>query len=74
MARQQSLAEYYRAHRAAFVLAQELGCTPNEAKAELDRRAARKRWQQTCDRLQMRMNSQIEPEAPARDETWMMRY
>jgi len=36
-----TLADRYRAHREAFVLAQELGCTPKEAEQELRRRAAR---------------------------------
>ncbi len=31
-------AEYYRAHRHVFLLAQELGCTPIEAERELKRR------------------------------------
>lgn len=47
MARHASLAEHYRAHRAAFVLAQELGCTPKEAEQELhlrDLRAKREEW------------------------------
>lgn len=39
-----SLAEHYRAHREAFLLAQEMGCTPKEAAAELKNRAARKEW------------------------------
>ena len=34
-----SLAEQYRAHREAFELALELGCTPKEAGRELRRRA-----------------------------------
>lgn len=48
----QSLAAYYRAHRKAFDLAMELDCTPREAEAELERRAARDRWQGTKARLQ----------------------
>lgn len=47
MARHASLAEHYRAHRAAFVLAQELGCTPKEAEQELhlrELRAKREAW------------------------------
>ena len=35
MARSTSIAEHYRAHRQAFELALELGCTPKEAEAEL---------------------------------------
>lgn len=32
-----SQAEYYRHHRQVFLLAQELGCTPNQAEAEMRR-------------------------------------
>lgn len=39
-----SLAEYYREHREALLLAMELGCTPNQAKQLLrDRARARRR-------------------------------
>ena len=44
MPRYASLAEQYRAHREAFLLAQELGCTPREAEQTLrDRARARRR-------------------------------
>lgn len=44
MPRYASLAEQYRAHREAFALAQELGCTPREAEQLLrDRARARRR-------------------------------
>lgn len=44
MPRYASLAERYRAHREAFLLAQELGCTPREAEQLLrDRARARRR-------------------------------
>ena len=44
MAAQASLAEYYREHREAFLLALELGCTPRKAKTILrDRARARRR-------------------------------
>lgn len=35
-----SQAERWRAHREEMELAQQLGCTPKEARAELDRRRA----------------------------------
>ncbi|MFN3424521.1 MAG: hypothetical protein ACK40C_07440 [Novosphingobium meiothermophilum] len=56
-----SLAERYRAHRAAFELALELGCTPSEAQAELARRAARQRWLQTLARLDALRNRRGTP-------------
>lgn len=43
MARYASEAERLRAHREAFTLALELGCTPREAEAELRRRKTRRR-------------------------------
>ncbi|MED5546167.1 MAG: hypothetical protein VYD90_13035 [Pseudomonadota bacterium] len=44
MARYASLAEQYRAHREAFALALELGCTPREAERLLrDQARARRR-------------------------------
>lgn len=44
MARDASLAEQYRAHRAAFELAMELGCTPRQASQILrDRERTRRR-------------------------------
>lgn len=69
-----SLAERYRAHREAFELARELGCTPKEAEAELARRAdaeqrrkAREEWQRGHDRLEALRNAPIhraDPEPP----------
>lgn len=44
MARFASEAERLRHHRLCFNLAQELNCTPNEAEAELRKRAARADW------------------------------
>ena len=44
-----SLAAYYRAHREAFLLAQELGCTPKEAERVLRRRARERRA--ACGRI-----------------------
>lgn len=55
MGRHASLAEYYRHHRRAFTLALELDCTPKEAEAELERREARERWDETERRLQAKM-------------------
>ena len=44
MAEKPSLAEHYREHREAFLLALELGCTPRKAKTILrDRARARRR-------------------------------
>lgn len=40
-------ADLIRARREAFLLAQQWGCTPNEAVAELARRAAAERWEET---------------------------
>jgi len=66
MARQ-SLAEKYRQHRREFVLAQELGCTPIEARFALRRRdkgAAGPRKVETAAPQRLR-------DLP--DEAWMMR-
>lgn len=38
-----SQAEYYRHHRQVFLLAQEMGCTPNAAEAEMRRIQQRER-------------------------------
>lgn len=51
MAARQSDAERYRAHRAAFTLALELGCTPREAADELRRRAAMAREAESKRRM-----------------------
>lgn len=69
-----SLAERYRAHRAAFELAQQLGCTPKEAAAELARRAARKEWLERNARLEALKNAPIhraDPEPPP--QPWWLR-
>lgn len=50
MAAPRSLADRYRAGREAFTLALELGCTPAQARAELDRRQALANLQQTMAR------------------------
>ena len=72
----QSLAERYRAHGEAFVLALELGCTPREAEAEIRRRQARLRWLGAEQRRQRKAKAPLLP--PVRDERaisepWMMR-
>lgn len=80
MARPSSIAEHYRAHREVFSLAQELGCTPREAQAEMACRAAKARWEETAGRLRARMeaapraraSAPVENDA-ARAEPWMMR-
>ena len=51
----QSLAQRFRHAREAFELGLQLGCTPAEAIAERDRRAARERWVATERRLQAKM-------------------
>lgn len=75
---QSNLAERYRAHRRAMELALELHCTPNEAKAELARREARARWEQT----QRTLRAKVRPARAARpaaaaqplpEQPWMMR-
>lgn len=52
----QSLAEKLRRHREEMQLAVQLKITPREARAVLDQRAARARWEETNRRLQARMN------------------
>ena len=79
MARAPSLAEYYRAHRAAFLLALELGCTPKEATREMALRQSRERHRAASDRLEARMAAPIGTPrisgAPdeQNSEPWMMR-
>lgn len=71
--RSTSLAEKYRKHREAFALALELRVGLKEAEAIIAQRAARARWEETNQRLTVRMqNSEIaqfrnlaaEPERP----------
>lgn len=77
MARHASLADYYRAHREAFQLAQELHCTPKEAEAVLAGRAARARWEETSRRLAAKLAAPLPRAAVSEDsersEPWMMR-
>lgn len=72
-----SLAEHYRHHRQAFLLALELGCTPKEAEAEMKRREARERARAAEARLEDKMQGQFRSNsAPADrsgDESWMLR-
>ena len=67
----QTIAEKYRQHRREFVLAQELGCTPIEARAKI-------RWDKARERIE-RSGAGIakRADAPIRlrdlpDEAWMM--
>lgn len=64
-----SLADRYRQHRVAFKLAQELGCTPAEANAEMARRAARQRWEDTRARLDAKMRAPLRQRAAAMPQT-----
>lgn len=74
MARFASEAERLRAHRQAFLLAQELGCTPRDAEKEIARIAARERHRARMDRLAAKMAAPVqtspihmaEPEGPRR--------
>lgn len=69
-----NLAERYRADRAAFELAQQWGCTPKEAVAELKRRAAQTELQPACDRIKALRNAPIQradPEPPP--QPWLLR-
>jgi hypothetical protein len=52
-----STAERLRRHREEMELAVQLKITPREARAMLDQRAARARWEETNRRLQAKMNS-----------------
>ena len=74
MPRFASEADRLRAHREAFLLALELGCTPREAEAELRRRAARDRDAQASARLAAKMAAPLPAlRRPPADEPWMMR-
>jgi len=71
-------AEYYRAHRRAFLLAQELGCTPAEAERRIKAEEARLRDIAAQHRLDARLNAPLAPgmpelrHTPAWDAPWMM--
>ena len=65
-----TMADRYRDHRRAMVLAMEMQCTPNEAKAEMARRAARSTWERTERRLKAKMEPRP---AASGEQPWMMR-
>lgn len=56
-----SLAERCRAHREEMTLALELGCTPREARTELDRRAAWARLNETRARIAAAQRARARP-------------
>ncbi len=69
-----SLAERYRAHRAAFTLALELGCTPKEAELELRRREALARHREATARLAAKLAAEpVRKQALPADAPWMLR-
>lgn len=57
-------AEYYRAHRQVFLLAQELGCTPAEAERRMKAEQARMRDLAARNRLERRVNAPLQPGMP----------
>lgn len=61
----QSDAEYYRAHRKLFEMAQKLGCTPIEAEAELEKREAREKLAALRERRRQLDNRFGIPTSPA---------
>ncbi|MBN9504958.1 MAG: hypothetical protein J0I69_02935 [Altererythrobacter sp.] len=71
-------AEYYRAHRKVFLLAQELGCTPIDAERWMKDQATRMRQLAAQARLDAKQNPPSAPAvptpggAPAWDAPWMM--
>lgn len=77
MARPLTQAEKWRAHRAAFELALELGCTPKEAERRIAQIAARERHRASSDRLAAKMAAPLghplEALGAAADQPWMMR-
>lgn len=76
-AKRPSAAERYRAHRAAFELALELRCTPREAEQELARRAARRAWEESRDRLNRKIAGHAQPHPPSNEDPplpWWQRY
>lgn len=80
MARHASLAEQYRAHREAFALALELGCTPREAERLLrDQARVRRRTCGTRAPEPAAVNDEFEPADSDHSDyrewgaSWMMR-
>jgi len=73
-----SEAEYYRAHREAFLLALELGCTPAEAERRMKDERTRMRDLAARLRLEARKNAPLAPGmpelrgAPHWSAPWMM--
>ena len=70
----QTLAEKYRRHREEFNLALELGCTPLDARHELNRRASRERiaeLQRKIDATRTRVRHQRDANDPS-GKSWMM--
>ena len=66
-----STAERLRRHREEMELALQLKVTPREARAILDQRAARARWEETNRRLQARMRGIAAPQGDAeRAQPW----
>jgi hypothetical protein len=57
----QSSAEKLRRHREEMQLALQLKITPREARAMLDQRAARARWEEANRRLQALANAPVIP-------------
>lgn len=68
-----SLAERLRAHREEMVLSMELGCTPREARTELDRRASWQRLQETRARAQAKRTAPDQPPETERPTPWWQR-
>jgi hypothetical protein len=67
-------ADYYRAHREAFTLALELGCTPAEAELELATRRSRERWRAAQQRLDRKSSAAPAPRlADNWNAPWMHR-
>lgn len=71
-----SQAEKWRAHREEMALVMETGCTPKEARKQLDAMRARERIRAAQDLLASRRNPPrvaVAAEKPERVEPWMMR-
>ncbi len=69
-----SLAERLRAHREAFELALELGCTPKEAEQEIARRKAAAQAREARARLLAKVNAAPRPRQHENwNAPWMMR-
>ena len=82
MGRYASEADRLRAHRAAFTLALELGCTPKDAEAELRRREglasieAMRRQMAAMEAARLPLTAEEvmgEPMADLDPQRWMMR-